>query len=95
MDVDDISELRLTQLRALDFGTDSPLVDYAQLVIYHPLEGALARQCHFWDHMCIAGNGHPFASLSWMGFIGTVTSYSGIMGQSEKVIHLGLGGLSP
>ncbi len=64
-----VLDLHLTQLRALDFGIDSPLVDYAQLVIYHPLDG----------------NGHAFASLSWVGFVGTVTSYSQYMGQSEKV----------
>jgi len=67
--IETCSNLRLTQLRALDFGTDSPLVSYPVLAVYHPL----------------AGNGHPFATLGWTGFIGSVTAYSGIMGVSEKV----------
>jgi hypothetical protein len=57
----------LYQLRALDFGTDSPLVDHPILVVYHPTDG------------------FPFASLTWVGFIGSVTAYSGAVGVSEKV----------
>ena len=30
-------------------------------------------------------DGHPFASLTWTGFIGSITAYSGYMGVSEKV----------
>lgn len=59
----------LVQLRALDWGMDSPLNDYPLLVVYHP----------------DAGNGHPFASLTWSGFVGSVTAYGSYMGVSEKV----------
>lgn len=59
----------LLQLRALDWGLDSPLANYSLVVVYHPE----------------AGNGHPFASLTWAGFIGSVTSYGGQVGISEKV----------
>eukprot|EP00042_Codosiga_hollandica_P049930 m.587845 g.587845 ORF g.587845 m.587845 type:complete len:423 (+) comp57990_c1_seq2:175-1443(+) len=62
------ADMQLVQLRALDFGLDTPLANYTVLNVYHPN----------------AGNGHTFATLSWMGFIGAVTSYSNIMGVSEK-----------
>lgn len=63
------TEVNLSQLRALDFGMDTPLGPYHVLAVYHPL----------------SGNGHTFASLTWTGFIGSITAYSGIMGVSEKV----------
>eukprot|EP00056_Hartaetosiga_gracilis_P014210 m.239995 g.239995 ORF g.239995 m.239995 type:complete len:436 (+) comp14353_c0_seq1:60-1367(+) len=59
----------VNQLRALDWGIDNPLVNHPIVVVYHPNEG----------------NGHPFASLTWTGFIGSVTSYSPHVGVSEKV----------
>lgn len=59
----------LYQLRALDWGTDSPLTNYSALIVYHPTDG----------------NGHDFAVLGWTGFVGAITGYSHIMGVSEKV----------
>ncbi|KJE94290.1 hypothetical protein CAOG_04958 [Capsaspora owczarzaki ATCC 30864] len=57
------------QLRALDWGTDSPLTNYPLLLVSHPQ----------------AGDGNEFASLAWKGFIGSITGYSHKMGVSEKV----------
>eukprot|EP01147_Barroeca_monosierra_P002763 gene2762-5620_t len=59
----------LNQLRALDWGLDNPLINYSVVVVYHPEKG----------------DGHPFASVTWTGFIGSVTSYGGYVGVSEKV----------
>ena len=64
-----LTGLNLMQIRALDFGLDTPLNSFPLLSIYHPN----------------AGNGHTFAVLGWTGVIGAVTAYSNIMGVSEKV----------
>lgn len=57
----------LFQLRALDWGVNSPLTDVPQVTVYHP------------------DNGHPFLILTFSGFIGALTGYSGWMGLCEKV----------
>ncbi|EGD75487.1 hypothetical protein PTSG_06561 [Salpingoeca rosetta] len=59
----------LNQLRALDWGIDNPLINYSVVVVYHPNDG----------------NGHAFASLTWTGFIGSITAYGGHTAVSEKV----------
>jgi len=59
----------LVQLRALDWVTDSPLTQNPAVLVYHPLEG----------------DGHSFTTLTWAGFIGALTGYSGYTGISEKV----------
>ncbi|EDQ90047.1 uncharacterized protein MONBRDRAFT_36634 [Monosiga brevicollis MX1] len=59
----------VNQLRALDWGLDNPLVNYSLVAVYHPEEGL----------------GHPFASVTFNGFIGSITSYGGLVGMSEKV----------
>ena len=62
----------LIQLRSLEYGLDTPLLNFSTLVVYHPNEG----------------NGHTFASLTWTGFIGGLTVYSGFTAVSEKACAL-------
>eukprot|EP00730_Choanoeca_flexa_P019016 TRINITY_DN9276_c0_g1_i1.p1 TRINITY_DN9276_c0_g1~~TRINITY_DN9276_c0_g1_i1.p1 ORF type:complete len:439 (+),score=94.98 TRINITY_DN9276_c0_g1_i1:33-1349(+) len=59
----------VNQLRALDWGLDNPLVNYSIVTVYHPEQG----------------QGHPFASVTFTGFVGSVTAYGGLIGMSEKV----------
>jgi hypothetical protein len=59
----------LVQLRALDWDTVTPLIHYHQLNVYHPS----------------SGQGHAFASLSWSGFIGSITGFSDQLAICEKV----------
>jgi predicted Zn-dependent protease with MMP-like domain len=59
----------LLQLRALDWGFDNPLTKYPLVAVYHPNEG----------------DGEPFASLTFNGFVGTITAYGTHLGISEKV----------
>lgn len=62
----------LYHLRALDWGTTNPFRQFPTFTVYHPNEG----------------NGHPFATLGWNGFIGALTGYSPYVGAGEKVwIH--------
>jgi len=66
------SDSSLYHLRALDWGTTNPFRLYPTLSVYHPE----------------AGNGHPFATLGWNGFIGALTGFSQYVGAGEKVwIH--------
>jgi hypothetical protein len=66
------SDSSLYHLRALDWGTTNPFRLYPTLLVYHPEEG----------------NGHPFATLGWNGFIGGLTGFSQYVGAGEKVwIH--------
>jgi len=60
----------LLQLRALDFGADAsnPMRLHPVVTVYHPN----------------AGNGHSFTTLTWAGFLGTLTGYSQHMGICEK-----------
>jgi len=58
------------QLRALDWTTNGPFQQWPAVIVYHPN----------------AGNGHPYAILSFTGFIGAITGYSSArVGISEKV----------
>lgn len=60
----------LYQLRALDWGTTSPMANFPVVLVYHPADG----------------DGHAFATLSWAGWIGALTGYSSAdVGVSEKV----------
>jgi len=60
----------LYQLRALDWNTDGPFQQYPAVVVYHPN----------------SDNGHDFAIVTWIGFIGAITGYSSApIGLSEKV----------
>jgi len=64
------SPTALYQLRALDWITDGPFQKWPALIVYHPNEG----------------NGHPYAILSFTGFIGALTGYSSSsVGICEKV----------
>jgi len=66
------SDGSLYHLRALDWGTTNPFRLFPTFTIYHPEEG----------------NGHPFATLGWNGFIGALTGFSQYVGAGEKVwIH--------
>ena len=60
----------LYQLRSLDFGLDQPLNTHPLVVFYHPANATM---------------GHDFMSLTWSGFLGSVTAYSHFIGVSEKV----------
>ncbi|KAM9961271.1 hypothetical protein ACTFIR_004109 [Dictyostelium discoideum] len=65
----------LLQLRALDFGFDpmNPLRLHPTVMIYHP------------ESVSAGGDGgHEFATLSWAGFLGTLTGYSQHVGICEK-----------
>mmetsp|Transcript_8941 Transcript_8941/g.11057 ORF Transcript_8941/g.11057 Transcript_8941/m.11057 type:complete len:288 (-) Transcript_8941:56-919(-) len=60
----------LYQLRALDWSTNGPFQKYPQVTVYHPEDNS----------------GHPFAILTWTGFIGAITGYSSSsVGVCEKV----------
>ena len=88
----------VNQLRALDWGLDNPLANHTIVTIYHPEAGGSCRWVSsgprqrltlaFLPLAASAGNGHPFASVTFTGFIGSVTSYGGFVGMSEKVRHV-------
>eukprot|EP00162_Nutomonas_longa_P009975 comp19618_c0_seq1/m.37544 comp19618_c0_seq1/g.37544 ORF comp19618_c0_seq1/g.37544 comp19618_c0_seq1/m.37544 type:complete len:431 (+) comp19618_c0_seq1:2-1294(+) len=59
------------QLRALDWGTDSPMNNVPTLLVYHS-DGSTKQ-------------GNTFATLTWAGFVGTITGYGTQMAVSEKV----------
>ena len=62
--------MQLYQLRSLDWNTNGPFQEFPALFVYHPE----------------AGNGHAFSSLSWAGFLGTLTGFSEAgVGLSQKV----------
>ncbi|EFA82759.1 hypothetical protein PPL_04454 [Heterostelium album PN500] len=63
------NDARLLQLRALDWGLQSPLNSFPAYIVYHPNQG----------------NGNPYAILGWSGFLGALTGYSQYVGVSEKV----------
>ena len=63
---------KLLGLRALDWGYQNPLRNVPQVTVYHPNEG----------------DGHAFAQLGWVGFVGALTGFSGHNAICEKVwIH--------
>ena len=49
------------QLRALDWDIDGPFKDYPAVVVYHPSE---------------SDNGHAFANVGFVGWIGALTGQS-------------------
>ena len=49
------------QLRALDWDMDAPVRDHSAITVYHPAE---------------AGDGHAFANMGMIGFIGSLTGMS-------------------
>ncbi len=59
----------LVQMRALDWDMTTPLMLCPAVTVFHP----------------DADNGHAWASLSWMGFVGALTGMSEVkLGISEK-----------
>jgi len=59
----------LVQLRSLDFGTDNPFRLAPVLAVYHPNENG----------------GHPFAQLTFAGFLGALTGYGSRTAICEKL----------
>jgi len=58
--LDPTSSTKLLQLRALDWDMDGPFRDYSAITVYHPNKG----------------DGHAFASVSMVGFVGGLTGMS-------------------
>jgi len=58
---------KLLQLRALDWNMDGPFKEYPSMTVYHPNEG----------------DGHPFVTASFQGFMGGLTGASSNLAVSE------------
>jgi len=58
---------KLLQLRALDWNMNGPFINYPSVTVYHPNEG----------------DGHPFFTMSFQGFMGGLTGASSNLAISE------------
>jgi hypothetical protein len=66
----------LVQLRALDWGLDSPLVRFHQLTVYQPpplTSTPLLRIKHHLFRYHPSDGTRSFATMGWTGFVGAIT----------------------
>ncbi len=80
----------LVQLRALDWGLDSPLVRFHQLTVYQPpplTSTPLLRIKYPFYRYHPSDGTRSFATMGWTGFVGAITVRADDLGGGGLVLH--------